>query len=187
MQTGPDCSVFGRLGVRPEHERNLLPVRRRKGRKTSPFRHHCPEGETGCSGADGAGEGTHPKLPLPPSGRGNPMRQRDYSLSLWERVGVRVGMRVRVIRNSPSPGCGYGSLRSPSLRIPLPLTGARVQKERPISFSLTGEREPDAAMRLLPGPRRGREDVFLAGRERACSGFRQARGCYSFNLNYCSG
>ncbi len=37
MQTGPDCPVFGRLGVSPEHERDLLPVRRRKGRKTSPF------------------------------------------------------------------------------------------------------------------------------------------------------
>ena len=82
------------------------------------------------------------------------MRQRDYSLSLWERVGVRVGMRVRVIWKFPLTRLRLWLTGSPSLRIPLPLKkGERVQKERPIPLPLKkGERGHDAATRLLPLP-----------------------------------
>ncbi len=54
------------------------------------------------------------------------------SLSLWERAGVRVGMRVRVIWKFPLTQLRVGSaFASPTLRIPLPLTGAREPTETP--------------------------------------------------------
>ena len=90
------------------------------------------------------------RIPLPLTGRGNPMRQRDYSLSLWERVGVRVGVRMRVIWKFPLTQLRLWLAGSPSLRIPLPLTGARVQKERPIPLPLTGARVQKKDRSLSP-------------------------------------
>ena len=139
MQTVRDIPVFGRLGVRPEHERNLPPARRRKGRKTSPFSASLSEkrNEVFRRRWRGAGKGARGPTETP-------------SPSLRERAGVRViGGDTEVPPHPAAAMARFARQASASLS---PSKGARVQKERPIPLPLKGGEGTRSGNATTPSP-----------------------------------